>query len=177
VIARASRNRATRWRLADIEVAEYNPCFSAFLFPFGAPGEGPPCILQRPFAIPGDWHGFPLRVRARHFDPRGIGDCTGLFLHFLSGVPPFCLHGSNDRLSAVIDGHVGDGEPLLSTRSVSLQRLIFFCLDCRLEVSLRCPRSSVFLGNHRRLTPRPYSPMFPFSTGNMKSDLRKRSAL
>jgi len=97
----------------------------------------------------GDWHGFPLRVRARHFDPRGKGDCTGLFLHFLSGVPPFCLHGSNDRLSAVIDGHVGDGEPLLSTRSVSLQRLIFFCLDCRLEVSLRCPRSSVFLGNHR----------------------------
>jgi hypothetical protein len=34
--------------------ALYHPCFSAFLFPFGAPGDGPPCIRQRPFGIAGD---------------------------------------------------------------------------------------------------------------------------
>jgi hypothetical protein len=38
----------------------------AFLFPFGAPGDGPPCIRQRPFGIAGDRHGLPRRVRARH---------------------------------------------------------------------------------------------------------------
>jgi hypothetical protein len=31
--------------------ALYHPCFSAFLFPFGAPGDGPPCIRQRPFGV------------------------------------------------------------------------------------------------------------------------------
>jgi hypothetical protein len=31
-------------------------------FPFGAPGDVPPCILHLPFAIAGDWHGFPLGV-------------------------------------------------------------------------------------------------------------------
>jgi hypothetical protein len=39
----------------------------AFWFAFGAPSDGPPCILQRPFGIAGDWQGFPLRVLA----PRG----------------------------------------------------------------------------------------------------------
>jgi hypothetical protein len=29
----------------------------AFLLPFGAPGDVPPCIRQRPFFIAGDWHG------------------------------------------------------------------------------------------------------------------------
>src|SRR3954452_10644431 len=32
------------------------PCFSALLFPCGAPGDFPPCIRQRPFFIAGDWH-------------------------------------------------------------------------------------------------------------------------
>ena len=31
---------------------------------FGALGDGPPCIRQRPLGIAGDWHGFPHRVRA-----------------------------------------------------------------------------------------------------------------
>ena len=33
------------------------PCSNAFLFPFGASGERPPCIRQRPFAISADWLG------------------------------------------------------------------------------------------------------------------------
>ena len=31
----------------------------AFLFPFGAPGDGPPCIRHRPFGIAGARHEFP----------------------------------------------------------------------------------------------------------------------
>lgn len=42
------------------------PVLIAFLFPFGAPVEGPPCTRQRPFFIAGDLHGLPLWVRARH---------------------------------------------------------------------------------------------------------------
>ena len=60
----------------------YHPCFSAFLFPFGAPGDGPPCIRQRPFGIAGDWHELPLRV----FAPQRGLDCLsksmGLSLDF-----------------------------------------------------------------------------------------------
>jgi hypothetical protein len=40
------------------------PCLKAFLLAFGAPGDRPPCIRQRPFGIAGDWHGLPLLVRA-----------------------------------------------------------------------------------------------------------------
>jgi hypothetical protein len=51
-------------RLFEIASLENRPCLNAFWFPFGAPGEGPPCIRHLPFAIAGDWHGLPLRVRA-----------------------------------------------------------------------------------------------------------------
>jgi hypothetical protein len=48
----------------SLAAADRAPCFHAFRLPLGAPSEPPPCILHRPFGIPGDWHGFPLRVRA-----------------------------------------------------------------------------------------------------------------
>jgi hypothetical protein len=54
----------------------------AFLLPFGAPGDGPPCIRQRPFFIAGDWHGLSRRVRARHRGAWCMGKCMGLFLRF-----------------------------------------------------------------------------------------------
>jgi hypothetical protein len=38
----------------------------AFLFPFGAPEDSPPCIRQRPFGIAPDSHRLPLLVRAPH---------------------------------------------------------------------------------------------------------------
>src|SRR4029453_14631784 len=50
------------------------PCLRAFLFPLGAPGDIPPCIRQRPFAIAGDRHRLPLLVRAPHPRPRGMGN-------------------------------------------------------------------------------------------------------
>src|SRR3954469_6614189 len=64
----------------------------AFLLPLAAPGALPPCIRQRPFAIAGDWHGVPARVRAWQRGLRGMGNlagnllCMGLFLEF-AGVP------------------------------------------------------------------------------------------
>lgn len=53
-----------RSRRIAIASAVYRPCFKAFLFPFGAPGDGPPCIRQRPFFIAGDRQAFPLLVFA-----------------------------------------------------------------------------------------------------------------
>ena len=62
------------------------PCFQAFLFPFGGPGDLPPCNLHRPFGIAGDWHGFPdLLERARHRGARCMGKgclCMRLFVIF-----------------------------------------------------------------------------------------------
>lgn len=44
-----------------------------FWFPFGARGDGPPCILQRPLGIAGDWQGFPFRVLAPQWSTyRGV---------------------------------------------------------------------------------------------------------
>ena len=60
------------------------PCFQAFLFPCGGPGDLPPCSLHRPFGIAGDWHGFPdLLERARHRGARCMGKgglCMRLFI-------------------------------------------------------------------------------------------------
>jgi hypothetical protein len=57
------RKLASNRRIA-IASAVYSPCFKAFLFPFGAPGDVPPCIRQRPFFIAGDRQDFPLLVFA-----------------------------------------------------------------------------------------------------------------
>jgi hypothetical protein len=58
----------------------YRPCLSAFLFPFGAPGDLPPCIRHGPFGIAGDWHGLPLRVRAPHRGLRCMGNLSRILL-------------------------------------------------------------------------------------------------
>src|SRR5262249_11680311 len=50
------------------------PCLKAFLFPFGAPGDGPPCIRHRPFGIAGAWQGVPFLVRAPHRGLRCIAN-------------------------------------------------------------------------------------------------------
>ena len=50
-------------------------------FLLALPARGRRASATRPLAIPGDWHGFPLRARAaRHFASWGIGDSMGLFL-------------------------------------------------------------------------------------------------
>jgi hypothetical protein len=54
--------------------AVYRPCLKAFLFPFGAPGDGPPCIRHRPFGIAGARHELPLCVRALQRGVRCMGN-------------------------------------------------------------------------------------------------------
>src|SRR6266567_4920414 len=69
-------------RRRAIASAVYRPCLNAFLLPFGAPGDFPPCIRQRPFGIAGDRHWLPLRVRAPHRGLRCMGNvlCMGFIL-------------------------------------------------------------------------------------------------
>jgi len=50
------RIRAERCRRPAMPLAVYRPCLRAFLLPLGAPGDPPPCIRQRPFAIAADRH-------------------------------------------------------------------------------------------------------------------------
>jgi hypothetical protein len=99
----------------------YHPCLSAFLFPFGAPGDGPPCIRQRPFGIAGDWHGLPLRVFAPH---RGL-DCMsksmGLSLDFGRRASPRRLVDVADDGIVRVDGNVLDGDRLLSCTAMPIE--------------------------------------------------------
>ena len=46
-------------RRVAFDSSEYRPCLKAFLFPFGAPGDGPPCIRHRPLV-------YQPRVRDNH---------------------------------------------------------------------------------------------------------------
>ena len=62
------------------QLASFGSHLRAFLFPFGGPGDLPPCIRQRPFFIAGDSHSVPLLVRARHRGDRCISKSMGLFL-------------------------------------------------------------------------------------------------
>src|SRR6476659_799243 len=113
--------------------AVYHPCFSAFLFPFGAPGEGPPCIRQRPFGIAGDWQGLPLRV----FAPQRGLDCMsksmGLSLDFRGwGYPRRLVDVSDDGIIRV-DGDMLHGDLLLSGAAVAIEPLGQHC-DCTLRL-------------------------------------------
>src|SRR5215470_4815656 len=98
--------------------AVYQPCLRAFLFPFGAPGDGPPCIRQRPFGIAGDRQGLPLRV----FAPQRGLDCMsksmGLSLNFGRGPSPQRLVDVSDDGIVRVDGNVLDGDLLLPCAAV-----------------------------------------------------------
>jgi hypothetical protein len=92
----------------------------AFQLPFGAPGEGPPCIRHLPFAIAGGWHGFPLRVRAPHRLARCMCNCMGLILRF--GPHPTPLHVADNGLAALVNVDVFDGDLLLTLTAMPVQR-------------------------------------------------------
>jgi hypothetical protein len=64
--ARARRSSAWVARRRAISGAVKRPCLRAFRLPLGGPVERPPCMRQRPFAMPGVGHGVPARVRAPH---------------------------------------------------------------------------------------------------------------
>jgi hypothetical protein len=87
------------------------PCLNAFRLAFGAPGEGPPCILHRPFAIAGDGHGLAPLVLAPQRFAWCISKCMGLILRF--DPHPTRLHVAGNSLVAFVDVDVFDRNFLL----------------------------------------------------------------
>ena len=77
--------------------------------------------IALPFAIAGDWHGFPLRVFAPQRFARCISKCMGLILRFSPHPTP--LHVADDGLSAFVDVNVFDGYLLLAFAAVAIQSL------------------------------------------------------
>jgi hypothetical protein len=94
----------------------------AYLLPFGAPGDGPPCIRHLPFGIDGDWHGVPLRVLAPQRFARRICDCMGLTLLFRSYPAPGPLHVADNGLPAFVDVDVLHRDFLLAFAAVAVER-------------------------------------------------------
>jgi hypothetical protein len=95
------------------------------LLPFGAPGDIPPCIRQRPFGMLGDRHSFPLLVRAPHRSLRCIGNlfCLGLILCFQSAPSPGGLDSADHRLPASVDMNVLHSDLLLGLAAVPVERI------------------------------------------------------
>src|ERR1700755_720659 len=90
----------------------------------GAPlPAAPPCILHRRFPrTAGDWHGFPLRVRAPHRGARFIANSSwgiGWFLQFLTASTRG--DGTYDRLPTGIDIDVLDCDALLTFAAVTVE--------------------------------------------------------
>src|SRR5208282_508636 len=92
------------------------PCFRAFRLPRGAPGDNPPCILQRPFGIAGDRQGLPLRVLAPHRGASCIGKRMGLISTF--SLTPSSLSRmadvANNGLPALVNVHMLNDDALLA---------------------------------------------------------------
>src|SRR4029077_5463253 len=98
-------------------------CLWGFLFPFGAPGDIPTCIRQRPFGIAGDWHRLPLLVRAPHRRLRCMGNfrCMGLTLWIRSIPTPPGLDHADHRLPAGMNVDVLHYDPLLRPATVAVE--------------------------------------------------------
>src|SRR4029077_4291281 len=118
-----TRIRPASSRRLAIASAVKRPCLTAFLFPFGAPGDRPPCIRQRPFCIAGDRHRLPLRVRAPHRGLRCRGNllCTGLFLRSLAIPSPRGRDSADHCLTARVDVDVLDRDLLLALPAVVIE--------------------------------------------------------
>jgi len=78
------------------------PCWSAFLFPLGAPVDLPPCIRHLPLFIAGDLQRVPFRVFAPKRGLRCIGNllCMGLILNLLRLPTPRGLDHTDNSLAA-----------------------------------------------------------------------------
>ena len=124
---RIDRKSAARSRRSATAPALYRPCLRALALPIGAPGEAPPCIRQRPFAIAGDWHGVSARVRAWQRGLRCMGNllCMGLILKTVA-IPTPRLTGCGDHadhgLPAGVDVDVFHRDLLLALAAVTIER-------------------------------------------------------
>ena len=102
------------------------PClYMPLRLPFGAPGDAPPCIRQRPFGIAGARHGAALRVFAPQRGERCIAQCMGLPLASQTCSPPSGrkADSSDDSLPAGLNGHAFDAYGLATIAAVPLQRI------------------------------------------------------
>jgi len=92
------------------------------VLPMGAPlPAAPPCIRHRRFPrTAGDWHGFPLRVRAPHRGARFMGSFSRCASPLLSA-PTSRGDGTYDRLSAGMDVDVLDSDLLLTLAAVTVE--------------------------------------------------------
>jgi hypothetical protein len=90
--------------------------------PFGAPGDSPPCIRQRPFGIAGDRQRLPLLVRAPHRRLRCMVNlpCMGLILRFLLAPSPRGFDRADHGLAASADVHMLERHLLLKAGFRSL---------------------------------------------------------
>lgn len=105
---------------------EKSPCLNMPLrSPFGAPGDAPPCMRQRPFGIAGARHGVALRVFAPQRGERCIAQCMGLPLASQTCSPPSCgkANSAHDRLPTSFNGDPLNADGLAAIAAVPLQRV------------------------------------------------------
>ena len=168
-----SRATALTNAAASLAPADLAPCFQAFRLPLGAPGDGPPCIRQRPLGMAGDWHGLPLRVRA----PQPLACCIahaferrGLSVELSFPFPPVrtvsAMTACPPRLSTCTCRTVCS-RPLASRPSILRWPLRFCrvqCLGDHDAFQMRCawPPSRITPGNGLFL---PYSGVLRFQRG------------
>ena len=128
----------------------------------GAPGDLPPCILQRLFGIAGDWHGFPLRVRAPQ---RGLWCmanllCMGLILLLSVAPTPTPVFDRADHgLPSGVDVDMLHCNLLLTLATMLVEGIEqgcpcareFVCLVQALAPSLEClvPEHGAAIALHR----------------------------
>ena len=108
---------------------------SAFLFPFGGPGDLPPCSLHRPFGIAGDWQGFPVLLeRARHRRAWCIGNgclCMGLYVIRARYPSPSRDNLISDDCLVCVHSHMLDHHCLLASATVAIERFGKKCESTR----------------------------------------------
>ena len=124
----------------------------------GAHVEAPPCILQRPLVIAGDWQDVPDLVLARQRELVSIANlfCMGLFLN-LDRVPTPRLTGSGSdhahySLPTRVDVHVLYSDLMLALTPMTVQSFQQRCVCPGKLIGLRqvfSPALEGLLTNHR----------------------------
>lgn len=121
----ASRMIVVTSRRRSMASAVNRPCRRAFLFPFGAPVDSPPCNRHLPFAIAADRQGAPARVFAPQGRRGGVGDpfFMGLFSIFSPTPTRSGFNKADDGLPAGVDVNMFNRNLLLAFAPMPVQRI------------------------------------------------------
>ena len=103
----------------------------------GAPGDIPPCIRHRPFAIAGAWHEFQLRVRAPHRGLRCMGNLLRILLALRAAAVFQRIDDADHPLATRMDMHMSDLDGLLVAAPAT--PVLVQCLD---QLELQAQQSS-----------------------------------